>query len=78
MQKIRSIKMADRESLEIMAKIRGISLTPETLHKVLDRPLEEYECPSCGRDCGQKVKGEVGTCWHFYCEYCGIDFGGDL
>jgi len=39
---------------------------------------EEYECPECGRDCGQKVKGEVGTCWHFYCEYCGIDFGGDL
>jgi ribosomal protein L37AE/L43A len=49
-----------------------------TDHVKPDRPLEEYECPECGRDCGQQVKGEVGTCWHFYCEHCGIDFGGDL
>ena len=47
-------------------------------HVKPDRELEEYECPECGRDCGQKVKGEVGTCWHFYCEHCGIDFGGNL
>ena len=45
-------------------------------HVKPDRELEEYECPECGRDCGQKVKGEAGICWHYYCEYCGIDFGG--
>jgi ribosomal protein L37AE/L43A len=58
-----------------MQKIRSIKMDD---HVKPDRELEEYECPECGRDCGQKVKGEVGICWHFYCEYCGIDFGGDL
>ena len=50
-------------------------------HVKPDRELEEYECPKCGRDCGQKVKSEIHplyALWHFTCEHCGIDFGGDL
>jgi hypothetical protein len=46
-----------------------------------DCPLEEYECPSCGRDCGDLGRhafDDVNVLWHFYCEHCGIDFGGDL
>jgi ribosomal protein L37AE/L43A len=42
---------------------------------------EEYECPECGRDCGDLTRhtvDDVNVLWYFTCEHCGIDFGGDL
>jgi ribosomal protein L37AE/L43A len=42
---------------------------------------EEYECPDCGRDCGDLTRhafDDVTVLWYFTCEHCGIDFGGDL
>ena len=52
-----------------------------TDHVMPDRPLEEYECPQCGRDCGEMGRhayDDVNVIWYFTCEHCGIDFGGDL
>jgi len=42
---------------------------------------EDYECPECGRDCGDLTRhafDDVTVLWYFTCEHCGIDFGGDL
>jgi len=42
---------------------------------------EDYECPNCGRDCGDLTRhafDDVTVIWYFTCEHCGIDFGGDL
>jgi hypothetical protein len=42
---------------------------------------EDYECPECGRDCGDLTRhafDDVTVLWYFTCEHCEIDFGGDL
>jgi len=45
------------------------------------KECEDYECPDCGRDCGDLTRhafDDVNVLWYFTCEHCGIDFGGDL
>jgi ribosomal protein L37AE/L43A len=61
-----------------MKKIRSIKMDN---HVKPDRELEEYECPECGRDCGDLGRhafDDVTVLWYFTCEHCGIHFGGDL